>query len=179
MAIATFPSFKTHIKTLSKIPKFSTVIVKYGNKVEQRISKDSSARYRFVLSFVDAIPDINLEEIMLFFINRKGSYEAFYFQNPEEAYRGIKWKVATAYVVGNIVRPITANGRSYKCTVAGTSGGSEPTWPVTVGGTIGDNSVTWKENTYLTRFESDLINAEYFQYSLYDLKEISLIEVSA
>jgi hypothetical protein len=54
------------------------------------------------------------------------------------------WVADTDYLVANIfVRPTTANGFYYKCTVAGTAGGSEPTWSTVVGATTTDNSVTW------------------------------------
>ncbi|RLJ04402.1 MAG: hypothetical protein DRP18_04760, partial [Candidatus Aenigmatarchaeota archaeon] len=54
------------------------------------------------------------------------------------------WSASTAYSVGDYVRPTSANGYNYECTVAGTSGGSEPTWPTTLGETVTDGSVTWE-----------------------------------
>ena len=61
------------------------------------------------------------------------------------------WTATTAYTVrqvydaktGSVVRPVAQNGRHFKCTTAGTSGGSEPSWNLTVGGTTADGSVTW------------------------------------
>ena len=41
------------------------------------------------------------------------------------------------------VTPVTKNGRKYICTGAGTSGGTEPTWPTTIGQTVADGTVTW------------------------------------
>ena len=52
-----------------------------------------------------------------------------------------KWAVATAYTVGNIIEPTTANGYIYICTTAGTSNATtEPTWPTTVSNTVTDGS---------------------------------------
>lgn len=40
--------------------------------------------------------------------------------------RSKDWAASTAYVYGDIVEPITKNGRYYKCVEAGTSGTSNP-----------------------------------------------------
>jgi hypothetical protein len=55
------------------------------------------------------------------------------------------WAVTTAYAVGDIRKPTVDNGHRYRCTVAGTSAGSEPTWPTADGGTVADGTVTWEE----------------------------------
>ena len=41
------------------------------------------------------------------------------------------------------VRPTTENGFHFEAGNAGTTGGSEPTWPATEGGTVVDNGITW------------------------------------
>ena len=54
------------------------------------------------------------------------------------------WAVATAYTLGDVVKPTTYASHSYKCTTAGTSHATtEPTWGTTNGGTTADNTVTW------------------------------------
>ena len=55
------------------------------------------------------------------------------------------WVSSTAYSVGNIVRANTlqASGLVFRCTTAGTSGGSEPTWGTDIGSTITDGTVVW------------------------------------
>lgn len=56
------------------------------------------------------------------------------------------WAVGTAYKVGQLVRPTSANGHIYRCIVAGTShADTEPTWPTDPGEDIVDNSATWEE----------------------------------
>lgn len=57
------------------------------------------------------------------------------------------WTASTAYTVGQYVTPTTSNGRLYKCTTAGTTGASQPTWPTTNAGTVVDGGVTWTEQT--------------------------------
>jgi len=63
------------------------------------------------------------------------------------------WTASTAYILGNKVRPTSANstGYLYECTTVagGTSGGTEPVWPTSLCPppppcTIGDNTVTWE-----------------------------------
>ena len=41
------------------------------------------------------------------------------------------WVKNTAYTAGDMVIPINPNGHFYRCITAGTSGASEPTWPLT------------------------------------------------
>jgi hypothetical protein len=57
------------------------------------------------------------------------------------------WQASTAYAVGAIVTPTSRNGRTYRVTVAGTSSGTQPTWPTTNGGSVSLNGVTYVETT--------------------------------
>ncbi len=83
----------------------------------------------------------------------KGAADSFYWANQQEAYKFSAWQASQAYSVGDIRRPTTVNGRSYICTVAGTSDTSEPTWPTSEEQTVVDGGVTWKENSYTVRFK--------------------------
>jgi hypothetical protein len=53
------------------------------------------------------------------------------------------WQGSHAYSLTNYVKAVTFNNRRYECTVAGTSGSSQPTWPTTIGATVVDGGVTW------------------------------------
>jgi len=61
------------------------------------------------------------------------------------------WQATTAYAavqigdaaLGSIVKSSIYNGRHFKCTTAGTSGGSEPSWSTVVGATTADGSAVW------------------------------------
>src|SRR5436190_386271 len=59
------------------------------------------------------------------------------------------WQALHAYAAQAIVNPLTANGHSYRCSVAGTSGATEPAW---VGRyqDITDGSATWVPYSIVT-----------------------------
>lgn len=69
------------------------------------------------------------------------------------------WEATTAYTAratgdagsGSVVKPTTANGRHFKCTTAGTSGGTEPSWNTAIGGTTADGTVVWTAIDALTK----------------------------
>lgn len=59
---------------------------------------------------------------------------------------GTAWAATTAYNVGDVVRPVTGNGHLFRCVVAGTSGGTEPTWVTTAGRETADGAtLKWVE----------------------------------
>lgn len=68
------------------------------------------------------------------------------------------WAATTGYTArsardantGSVVRPTAFNDRHFKCTTAGTSGGSEPSWNTTLGGTTNDGTAVWTAIEALT-----------------------------
>jgi hypothetical protein len=58
------------------------------------------------------------------------------------------WQVTHDYALNDLVRPTgpNANGHYYQVTTdAGSSGGTEPTWPTGSGATVVDDGITWTE----------------------------------
>jgi len=55
---------------------------------------------------------------------------------------GVSRANSTAYNVGDVYRPASANGFLYMVSVAGTSGGAPPTFPTVVGTTVADGTAT-------------------------------------
>jgi hypothetical protein len=53
------------------------------------------------------------------------------------------WAAATPYVFGDVVRANPSDGNIYFCTVAGTSGGGQPTWATGRYRETADNTVRW------------------------------------
>ncbi len=55
------------------------------------------------------------------------------------------WAADTAFSLGDIRRASATqnSGLVFKCTTAGTSASSEPTWPTDIGSTITDNTAVW------------------------------------
>lgn len=60
------------------------------------------------------------------------------------------WQASTTYNSGDYVIPSSANQHYYKCTTAGDSDVSEPTWP-TDGSTVTDGTAVWTDMGTITR----------------------------
>ena len=76
------------------------------------------------------------------------------------------WQATTAYSVGDMVLRTAGTGYEsiaglfMRCTTAGTSGGTQPTWNTTPGGTTADGTVTW--TTYkIMHYDADPASASY------------------
>ncbi len=53
------------------------------------------------------------------------------------------WASTAAYAIGDVVKASAYNSHAYKCTAAGTTASTEPSWTTTNGGTNTDGTVTW------------------------------------
>ena len=62
------------------------------------------------------------------------------------------WHNNIAYPVGAIVQPTIPNGCYYTCTIAGTSGATQPVWLTNNGAQITDGGVTWSNNNSITPY---------------------------
>lgn len=61
------------------------------------------------------------------------------------------WEAGKAYGYGDKVVPASHRGRLYECIEPGTSGGTEPTFPLYDSGQVSDGTVTWREAGRFTR----------------------------
>jgi hypothetical protein len=66
-----------------------------------------------------------------------------------EGDNAVAWAGTTAKALGAVVKPTSANNHWYMCTTAGTTAGSEPTWP-TNGSTVTDGTVVWRDMGLIT-----------------------------
>lgn len=58
-------------------------------------------------------------------------------------YNTAAWIKLNAYTTPQLVFPTVANGFVYECTTSGTSGSTEPVWPLTIGATVSDGGAVW------------------------------------
>ncbi|MCE5306379.1 MAG: phage tail protein, partial [Acidobacteriales bacterium] len=91
---------------------------------------------------------------------------AAYCEDPDDL---DSWDDATAYVVGDRILPTSPAGYCYRCTTAGTSGGTEPTWPTVDGDTVTDNGVVWTCEDYGYRVDIVFDSATSIVAALSDL----------
>jgi hypothetical protein len=72
--------------------------------------------------------------------------QGYIFANPTTVPTKVvpnTWVASTAYALNAKVKPTTSTGFYYKVTTAGTTSGTEPTWPTTLAATVTDGSVTF------------------------------------
>jgi hypothetical protein len=78
--------------------------------------------------------------------------------------KGSVWTVTTALALGVFIRPVVPNGFIYEVTTAGTTGGSEPTWPLISGNTVVNGSVTF--TTRVDGILNHVLPADTYRHTL-------------
>jgi hypothetical protein len=73
-------------------------------------------------------------------------------------YNPPSWEEDEVITVGSLIRPRTFMGRMFVCTTAGTTGSTEPTWPLS--GTVADGSVVWTVHSTITTDDVRLVVPE-------------------
>ena len=79
---------------------------------------------------------------------KKSAYIQKTMQNimADFSYNGYpKWSANKSYILNEIIIPISKNGHSYKCKIAGTSGASEPAWKIGFD-TADASTLIWADN---------------------------------
>jgi hypothetical protein len=81
--------------------------------------------------------------------NNGGGFDGTTFSLAVELLQigGLTWTPGASYTVGDLVRPVEANGRIYVCSLPGTSDATEPLWPEQHGATIIDGTAEWEDIT--------------------------------
>lgn len=90
-----------------------------------------------------------------------GSGSRVGFNFPVSTYLPPSWTASTAYtsvIPYSVVQPTSPNGFVYICTQSGTTGLSQPTFPVIVGNTVTDGTVVWTCGTTLNTQVSRMLN---------------------
>ena len=77
-------------------------------------------------------------------LSKSNLAEANFKVENEDGASAPDWIASTGYILNDTVVPSTPNGHYYKCTTAGSSDVSEPTW-TTDGSTVSDGSVVWTD----------------------------------
>lgn len=58
------------------------------------------------------------------------------------------WQASHTYAAGDRITPTVGNGFYYQAVNGGTSGGTQPTWPIYLGETVSDNGISWEAKGY-------------------------------
>lgn len=138
-----------------------------GNAVAEPLGNDDTAEYvHHATLWVKSHQIISLQGERIYQIYAEGMWMRL---REQKVLAGANiWKASSAYVLNQTIGATTPNGHSYKCTTAGTSGASEPTWPTSSGGTVTDGSVAWTETGAATPY-SNVFNATHTVYGLIEL----------
>lgn len=116
---------------------------------EQSVSHDNLISGDYEVPTVGHVSSVNAFD--QYFFTSLGT-NIYYWESSESnakilegTYSPSKWNANHSYEVGDVVKPTNQNysGYIYKCTRAGTSDSSEPTWQQDLSTPITDNTVRW------------------------------------
>lgn len=162
----TFPAIMPSPE-LTELPSFDNVIINYGNKVEQRISKSVSPRWEFTIQY-RTLSDTNKEIIQDFFIARKGNFESFILNHPRPSQvigtNGSNYTAKITHLSDSNNRPITGVNWSDHWELGGERG------------ILWVTGRTYKKE-YIVRFKQSQTNFEYFTWMLWRYSSVEFIEV--
>lgn len=147
--MATFPTSPAVSFGVSKTSKPKIRRVQFGDGYSKQISWSMNQNPKIWNLSFENITNTEAETVEDFLNDRAADADSFSWipiDTPE-------WAASTAYAIGDIIQPLTAqnNGLVFKVTaVSGsspyTSHSSEPTWPTS--GTVTDNELTWTAMSY-------------------------------
>jgi hypothetical protein len=72
------------------------------------------------------------------------------------AFGGSAWAASQARAVGSCVVASVGTYSTFECTVAGTTGVAQPSWPDVYGATVSDGTVTWQNVGYAEAYVGDM-----------------------
>lgn len=116
-----------------------------GNAVAEPNGNNDTAEYEYTPTlWVKSHQVISVRGERVYQIEAEGMWMKM---REQQMIAGVnQWRASVAVVVDQRVPPTTPNGHNYKCTTAGTTGATEPTWPTTPGSTVTDGTVVWTED---------------------------------
>ena len=91
------------------------------------------------------------------------------------------WVASHAYALNDIIQPTTSkeNGHYYKCTTAGTSGTTEPTWNMTTGSTTTSGTAVFTETgSFWTIWDTPLVSSNMGHGSLINADVLDGLEAT-
>lgn len=89
------------------------------------------------------------------------------------------WVKETSYTVNTVVHPTASTTHNYRCTIAGSSAATEPTWPTTFRGTVVDGgTLTWQEEEPITVSYTRPTSCTFPRILIRDIEIIAEIQVA-
>lgn len=140
--ILSFYTFTVDISVVKASVSAGAVYTDIGGTSNNYIALNTASFATSLLFSGTAAPTSGATTLQL----ASGSGDASIPVSASVASTTIPWQASTAYVVGQIIVPVSG-GYTYVVTVAGTSGTTEPTFPTTRYATVTDGGVTWERTS--------------------------------